>query len=101
MRISDWSSDVCSSDLHIGGQARQFEPDVERYEVHCGNHHAHAHRIEQQEHRIFAAIASPLLEIARSDDEAGCTGHEDQDLGETAEGIHAVEPAKGVAAQFI
>src|SRR3546814_19610891 len=28
MRISDWSSDVCSSDLLVGGHARQAECDV-------------------------------------------------------------------------
>src|SRR3546814_20090712 len=42
MRISDWSSDVCSSDLDIGGRARDelrglgggdmFEDDLERGE---------------------------------------------------------------------
>src|SRR3546814_4360916 len=25
MRISDWSSDVCSSDLHLGHRARRYE----------------------------------------------------------------------------
>src|SRR3546814_2562092 len=28
MRISDWSSDVCSSDLHVGRLARQFQHAV-------------------------------------------------------------------------
>src|SRR3546814_17915107 len=31
MRISDWSADVCSSDLFLGGVVQVYGPDLMRY----------------------------------------------------------------------
>src|SRR3546814_17789987 len=36
MRISDWSSDVCSSDLHLGISIRRFHGRDHVAEVHFG-----------------------------------------------------------------
>src|SRR3546814_5959992 len=52
MRISDWSSDVCSSDL-LGCYEKEwprrwFELD-HRYSRHCGDHRRHHHRCRQRQ----------------------------------------------------
>src|SRR3546814_11774398 len=46
MRISDWSSDVCSSDLYVlPGQARaSIIPPVDRHRVHQERGHPFDHR---------------------------------------------------------
>src|SRR3546814_20340778 len=59
MRISDWSSDVCSSDL--------------------------AERGEEDQRRIFGT--HPAVEEARRDDDADEAGGVDQQLRETAEAV--------------
>src|SRR3546814_2670620 len=64
MRISDWSSDVCSSDLDVadrpGGQAHR-----------CAQHHSdhgHWHQPDAQEHRDAPAEAQ-LQVVADQPDE--------------------------------
>src|SRR3546814_13936619 len=51
MRISDWSSDVCSSDLHASQEQRQHAPDERQW--HASKHdrrvaNASKRTIEQQ-----------------------------------------------------
>src|SRR3546814_17123637 len=72
MRISDWSSDVCSSDLHADGvQQVGVGGDVHRLHVgEGGQHHLHLGRLE------YAGI---VLHVA--------VVHLDVRLGEEAEDL--------------
>src|SRR3546814_6063127 len=45
MRISDWSSDVCSSDLYVAGVGTEYHP--ERRHVHDRSQDAHRDRPDQ------------------------------------------------------
>src|SRR3546814_5288972 len=44
MRISDWSSDVCSSDLHEGEPGRDGAPARHRQAVAAARHQCRIHR---------------------------------------------------------
>src|SRR3546814_8904688 len=47
MRISDWSSDVCSSDLRVNTQGRQWQQPLalqNRFDVEPRQRHASIHR---------------------------------------------------------
>src|SRR3546814_4376765 len=59
MRISDWSSDVCSSDLEVA--ARAIEQDVVRYADCLVGAVA-----RQASHRFARNLAGKLLEIGRA-----------------------------------
>src|SRR3546814_5439336 len=68
---------------HIGGEAVELEPDIERHQVARRRHDAHAERGEQDQRRIFGAHAA--AEKARRDHTADEAGGVDQQLRETAE----------------
>src|SRR3546814_11924249 len=46
MRISDWSSDVCSSDLEIFADEQQFRPPIAKDEAAFGGREAAVDRCE-------------------------------------------------------
>src|SRR3546814_18637533 len=46
MRISDWSSDVCSSDLHFGSQAHVVGIDREPSQIDTSKRENHSPNIE-------------------------------------------------------
>src|SRR3546814_16636460 len=66
MRISDWSSDVCSSDLQVGiARAEPYEP--------C---------IDGKEQRTDAVSAQRLWQAAEQVDEEESPEREDDDVGQ-------------------
>src|SRR3546814_6047896 len=80
MRISDWSSDVCSSDLSLHIRARQFGRSRiargQQREIQRGRLVADAildrlHRRERSEHRIAPRVGLAVEhELARSVEQA-------------------------------
>src|SRR3546814_9153869 len=79
MRISDWSSDVCSSDLHM--HRRDMRVRHMRDEADAG----------REEARILARAVDRLREIGR---ELAADGRDvDADLFEHLPGHHAAYPA--------
>src|SRR3546814_19771586 len=63
MRISDWSSDVCSSDLHVGAQ------DLRPVAGHARRRGGEADlvEVEQAEARLFRREAAAVEEVAGGD----------------------------------
>ena len=49
---------------HVGGEALQLEADIEGEQVAGRDHHPHAERGEQDQHRIFGAIIAVAAEPA-------------------------------------
>ncbi len=86
---------------HIGGQALQLQPDIERQQVVRRDHHPHARRGEQDQHRIFRAqiVTAGAREKARGDDDRNGRGKEDQRLGKGGEQIGAIQAVKRRAAR--
>src|SRR3546814_4127544 len=80
MRISDWSSDVCSSDLAVGAEHRA------RMDQHA---FAQAHPAHQgdtrDQHAAFADFAVLADHAARSDHDAGGDARARADAGEWAD----------------
>src|SRR3546814_8472932 len=63
MRISDWSSDVCSSDLLPVGQHRDTVADgVERVEVVCDEEDGKAERVAQLRDELVEAGGADRVE---------------------------------------
>src|SRR3546814_15769827 len=63
MRISDWSSDVCSSDLLVGGHAR-----VAQAERHVLAHaHMRVERILLEDHRHAARARREVIDTTLAD----------------------------------
>src|SRR3546814_7341236 len=66
MRISDWSSDVCSSDLvalHLGALLpgdREDPVEVVAHYSSLGRHRAHGAQLLQLRHRLFAGFLAQL-----------------------------------------
>src|SRR3546814_19453294 len=64
MRISDWSSDVCSSDLGIGHHRVAFLAQVSRHGIAIGRHLQHV-LLEAIPHRLaFPAAVQHRLDAA-------------------------------------
>ncbi len=77
---------------NIGGQALQLETDIERQQVDRRHHRAHAHRRQQDEHRILGPHLAFAVEEARGDQDRDRSTDIDQDLGKGREGIGDIEP---------
>src|SRR3546814_3983616 len=77
MRISDWSSDVCSSDLlHVAGLVdlhARAQPDIERLRLLRSRRRNAAHRRQQDGGQAHDLHVLPLLVIARMDHIAAMT----------------------------
>src|SRR3546814_16132842 len=69
MRISDWSSDVCSSDLQDAVEPAGELPRLVAEEGHHGGHDHHAHDRGVEEHRGGQAEAEHLDERAVAEGE--------------------------------
>src|SRR3546814_6102356 len=56
MRISDWSSDVCSSDLNRRGTTVAFTPDPEIFGDHAKFRPARLYRLARSKAYLFAGV---------------------------------------------
>src|SRR3546814_15864057 len=66
MRISDWSSDVCSSDLH---QAASAQVDAAFF-----LRHSMAHRVDKAMDSPFRAVLSPCIGVCTMAEDGYCDG---------------------------
>src|SRR3546814_7037683 len=109
MRISDWSSDVCSSDLRVGTRrAEQLLPLVERGQAEGGDvglEEAHRMRVEGRDDRGAAVI---LRMMHRAADDRLMPGVEAVEIAERdhpaaqriGDAIVAVEADRGHVTNF-
>ncbi len=85
----------------VGGEALQLEADIEGEEVAGRDHHAHADRRKQDQHRIFGAEVAVAAEPAHRRQHRDRGGEVDDDLRKGREAVadeQAVESgAAGVA----
>src|SRR3546814_4710585 len=67
MRISDWSSDVCSSDLMTQRAAKPLDRAAQRVLIFDGNLRRHGKHLEQPEllHEQGGKPVGPVVEVAR------------------------------------
>src|SRR3546814_17911122 len=86
MRISDWSSDVCSSDLFLDGQISPEDDDFISFHSRDSSNidHGHIHAyipdnarpftVDKYFSNAFAACAAEAIRVSASDrsDGAGC-----------------------------
>ena len=50
----------------VGGEALQLEADIEREQAGRRDHHRHADRAEQDQHRIFGAMLARRARTSRA-----------------------------------
>src|SRR3546814_17531574 len=73
MRISDWSSDVCSSDLHDHGHDHHDHDHDHEGEcgAHCGHHHDHHHAHHDDEIGAFVFSSNKAFDPERLEEFLG------------------------------
>src|SRR3546814_18962540 len=91
MRISDWSSDVCSSDLYVlPGQARaSIIPPVDRRRVHQERGHPFDHRTSFPSNQDISRIKQMA-----GQSRAGAAWHEREGKGGTLGAFIEIGPAE-------